>query len=100
MEIKFKKLFEFEGETHNGITLNIDSLTGSQVLEAERRYLMLRPENAGNPAKEFSKEYQMIVASIASGKPIEFFRALPFHELTKITVAVQNFLISGETDET
>lgn len=93
MKITLKKPIEFEGQKHNEINLDFDSLTGADILTAEQMYTRSNLSNAGNMAKEFSKEYQIHVAARAANLPVELFLKLGALDFSVITVAVQNFFL-------
>lgn len=95
--IEFKKPFQFEGETHKGIALNLDGLTGADIEQAEVTFTNLNPQMAAQtPLKEMNKGFLAIIAARAAKKPIEFIKALPAAEYSKVTTKVQVFLMSGE----
>jgi hypothetical protein len=88
--ITFKKPYQFEGQTYEGIDLsNIESLSTKNLLDADKLYT-----KQGNisPTAEMTLAYACIVASITTKKPIEFFINLPANEGMKVKTAVINFL--------
>ena len=90
--IDFKKTFVFEGEEFKGIDLDLDKLTGDDVTRAERECAALgRPTGA---FAEGNKTYLAVLAAYAANKPVDFMMKLPISEFTKVTVTVQNFLLS------
>lgn len=95
--VKFKKPFHFEGVDYDGVALNLQGLTGAAIEESEVTFVNLNPQIAAQtPLKEMSKGFLAIVASKAAKKPLEFFKALPAAEYSKVTTKVQVFLMSGE----
>ncbi|MDR1471570.1 MAG: phage tail assembly protein [Synergistaceae bacterium] len=96
MYIKFNAPFNFEGEEHDGVELNLDGLTGNDIEKAQTMILMERKTGSNIP--EFSKAYCAQVAALSAKKPVEFFRSLPVREYTKVTLEVQNFLLDGASE--
>lgn len=81
-KVKFSKPYTFEEETYTEIDLSgCDELTGNDAAKAEK-ILAARGENAMFP--EASSTYAYIVASLGTGKPVEFFTGLPLKEATKV----------------
>lgn len=88
--IKLKKPFQFEGEEHKEIDLNgLENLTGSQLLAAEKRY---NASGAVSIMPEMTTGYAFIIAGMASGKPVEFFEAMPAKYALTVKNVVLNFL--------
>lgn len=95
--IKFAKPIEFEGKKYEEISLDLDSITGNDLELAENQFIAQNPEIAAQTAlKELSKGYQSILAAKAAKVPVEFIKALPAREYSKVTMAVQVFLLKGE----
>ena len=92
--IKLLKAIQYDGETVTELHLDFDSLTGQDILNAEREL------NAGNksvaPVKEFDKGYLSIVAAKAAGVPTDMLSLLGAKDFTKVTVLTQNFLLNEE----
>lgn len=89
MEHKFSKPYEFEGDTFDKIDLNLDALTGDDMLAAERDF----GAGGGLAAMvETSKGYLAILAAKAAKVPVEFINGLPVKEFSQVTMAVQAFL--------
>lgn len=87
--ITFDKPFMHETETFKDIDLSgLDQLTTDNLITAERIYHKLGG-TAFNP--ETTLEYCVVVAHLASDKPIEFFTKLPGKEALKIKKMVYNF---------
>lgn len=95
---KLSKPVEFEGKTYDEIPLDLESLNGNDMLNVERQFLA----GEGNQAvmvKEFSKEYQALVAARAAKLPFEFFQSIGAYDFSRVTVRVQNFFIGSESAE-
>lgn len=95
---KLKKPMNFHGEEIKEIEFDLESLTGNDYIEAERRFGE-HYQNKVTPLLELNKEYQMIIASLAAKKPVELFKAMPIKDLSKITIKVQNFLLNADSEE-
>lgn len=95
--VKFKKPFEYEGKSYDGIALDLDSLTGLDVEEAEVQFIAKNPGIAAQtPLKEMSKGFQAILAAKAAGVIPEFLSALPAGDYAKVTTKVQVFLLKAD----
>lgn len=90
---KFSKPVEFDGEKVESINLDLDSLTGQDMMMIERQFLSLSRENQANLMKEFSKEYQILIAARAAKLPVEFFSSIGARDFSGITIHVQNFFL-------
>ena len=81
-KVKFSKPYTFEDETYEGIDLSgCEELTGNDAAKAEK-IMAARGENTMFP--EASSSYAFIIASLATGKPVEFFMGLPLKDSTKV----------------
>lgn len=87
--IKLSKPFEFEGKTYTEIELDLDGLTGRSLIDAEREAAAVM----GRPSVDIDKVYQACVAAMAAGMPYDALTALPAKDFTRITGAVQAFLL-------
>ncbi|WFR55355.1 phage tail assembly protein [Anaerocolumna sp. AGMB13025] len=87
--IKFKVPYTFECTDYKEIDLSgLDNLTTDDLLQAETLYLRTGGTSI-NP--ETTILYSMILAHIASDKPLEFFGKLPAKEAMKIKREVYSF---------
>lgn len=89
MEHKFSKPYSFDGDSFEKIDLDLDALTGDDMLTAEREFTAAGGFGA---MMETSKGYLAILAAKAAKVPAEFINGLPAKEFSKITLAVQTFL--------
>jgi len=92
--IKLYKPIDFEGERVTKIDLDLEGLTGYDLISVERE---ASPELKVNMAKELTKEYQVLVAARASKKPKELFLKLHAKDFTRVTLTVQNFFLASES---
>lgn len=89
MEIKLSKEIEFEGAKYDTINLDLDALTGRDLVSAETEaYAQL-----GRPSTDLDKVYQACVAARAAKVPPDMFFALPAKDFALIARTVQNFLL-------
>lgn len=88
---EFAKPFVFEGTEYPSIDLNLDGLTGQDLLDAERDFTQ-----SGGSAMVLAtnQTYLAYVAAKAISKPIDFILALPAKEFSKVVIQVQGFLLS------
>ncbi|MCF0247947.1 MAG: phage tail assembly protein [Synergistes sp.] len=89
MQIELSKEIEFEGKKYSALDLNLDSLTGKDVVNAESEAAAIM----GRPAVDLDKIYQACVAARAAGVSVELLQALPARDFCKVTMAVQGFLL-------
>ena len=88
--IKFRKPFIFEDETYKEIDLSgLEDLSAKDMIQAQRT---MERSGSINVLPEMSLEYACLISARASGKPVEFFNALPPKEALKIKNRVTNFL--------
>lgn len=91
-KIVFKNPYKFEGAEYKEVNLNgLDSLSTSDLIDADAQYSTMGQFSFMN---ELSLGYAIIVASKASGKPVEFFEKLPATEGLKVKNVVMSFLNS------
>lgn len=90
MKIEFKKPYSFEGKEYKDIDLsNAVNLSTKDLIEADRLF-----NSSGQMAlmNEMATGYTCIIASKATGLPIEFFENLPAREGLKVKNKVMGFL--------
>ena len=90
MDVKFEKPFVFEDQEYGSLTLDVENLTGKDLLDASRE---TRAFGDVTPLIELSKTYYAFIAAKAAKVPIELIWALPAREFSKVTVEAQNFLL-------
>ena len=80
--------FTFEGKEHTVIDLQgIDALTGNDLIKASD---ILQKSGHTPLIVEMDTEYLLICAHLATGLPLEFFKALPARAAIKVKNAVRN----------
>lgn len=88
--IPFRKPFAFEGKEYKEIRLDLDALSGRDVIDAEAE---ARAMGVRAIMLESSKAYQAILAAKAAGVAVDFINALPAKEFSRVTGEVQGFLL-------
>lgn len=92
--IKLAKVVTYDGEEIKELNLDFDSLTGQDLLNAEKEAVASNKNVA--PIKEFDKGYLAIVAAKAAGVATDVMPLLGAKDFTKVTVQTQNFLLNEE----
>ena len=89
--VKFSEPYSFEGKEYNEVDLSaIMTLTVDDLAMAQS---MLADMGRVTPVVELDYTYIMILASKASGLPLEFFRGLPGKYGAKIKNVVSNYFL-------
>lgn len=88
--VVFKKPFVFEGVRYEKVDLSgLEELSAQDMIAANK---IMERSGSVNAMPELSLEYACIISARATGKPVEFFKALPPKEAVKIKNRVTNFL--------
>lgn len=90
MQIALSTTYTFEGKEYAELTFDFDSLTGRDVINAEKE---ARALGDNSPLPEFSKTYQAVLAAKAAKVPVDMIMSLNGKDFTRVTVLVQNFLL-------
>lgn len=99
MKVNLLKPIEFDGQTYDSINLDLEGLTGQDMLLVERLFLSQNATNQASLLKELSKEYQAFVAVQAAKLPFEFIQKVSAKDFSRITTAVGNFFIAASAEE-
>ena len=86
----FKKPHTFEGVSYESVDLSgLEDLHAADMIAVNKTI-----ERGGtvNVLPEMSLEYACLISARATGKPVEFFNALPPKEALKVKNRVTNFL--------
>lgn len=83
---------QFEGRDYTELSLDFESLTGNDLLDCERAFL-LAAGTAGTGVLEFQKGYLIQVIARAAKVPVELIRLLSASDVTKLTIEAQGFLL-------
>ncbi len=91
LNVKLRKTFSFEGKEYTDVDLSgLENLTGRDMEEIEKT---LSRENLDTINAELTLHGTMLYAAHATGKPIEFFQALPAVDCRRIKNTVINFFM-------
>lgn len=92
--IKYRKPFNFEGETHTELDLTaLEDLRGRDLTAIEKAF---HKTGVSSFVPESTTTYAKIVATKVTGLPAEYFEDLPAGEIEKIKNAVVGFLYKDE----
>lgn len=84
-----KTPINFEGEEVTEILIDLEPLKAKDLKKAEA---IFRASGEQAPLMELSKTYNIIIAHLASGQPLEFFDELSARDYQQIHMKVANFL--------
>lgn len=94
MVIRLKKPINFEGKSHDKIDLSgLHEIKASDMMAVNRR---LSRNGNSETNQEFTLEYAINIAQIATGLPLEFFDQLPPFAALAIKGRVMSFLFMQE----
>jgi hypothetical protein len=82
--------YSFEGKEYTELTLDLEALTGKDMIEAEKETRILLRDNP--PLAETSKAYLAVLAAKAAKVPLDLIVGLPVKDFSSVTMTVQNFL--------
>lgn len=92
--IKYRKPFEFEGETFTELDLHgLEDLRGRDLTAIEKAF---NKTGVSSFVPESTTTYAKIVATKVTGLPAEYFEDLPVSEIEKIKNAVVGFFYKDE----
>lgn len=93
--IKLKKPYIFEDEEYTSIDLSgLDSLTMQDAIDAQKEVIGTGDDKIILYAPEASQAFIDAVAARATGKPVEFFNAMPIALSAKVRTAVQTAFVA------
>lgn len=91
MEIKLKKAIKINGEETKTVELNFDTITGNDLIEAERT---LRTLGDTSPSAYLSMKYHAIIVAKLLGIPYDDVLEMNATDFKNVTVAVAGFLLA------
>ena len=92
--LKLSKTYHFEGEEISTVDLSgLDNVSANQMIQAQK---MITRSGNTTALLETNIEYLLILASFASGRPIEFFKKLNAKDVVKVKNRVTGFFFSEE----
>ena len=92
--VMFKKPVLFEGLSYDSVDLSgLENLSAADMIAVNKTI-----ERGGtvNVLPEMSLEYACLISARATGRPVDFFKALPPKEALKIKNRVTSFLYSED----
>lgn len=90
LKIVFKKPITWEDETYKEIDLSgLEDLSARDMIQAQRA---MEKSGSMNVMPELSLEYACIMASKATGIPVEFFQNLPMKESGRLKNRITTFI--------
>ena len=94
--VKLSKEYNFEGETISEIDLSgMENLTAESMIKAEK---VLTSNGMVSVMPEMNIFYSLVIASEATGKPIEFFKKLKPVDASKVKNRVTAFFFGTESE--
>ena len=97
MKFKLKKPLSVRGESIKELDLNLDDLTGLDLIEVEK-YINETNDGRAILFPEYSKNYLIAVAARALKLPYDALKVLSARDFTRIAQAVQNFLTRSDLE--
>jgi len=95
MKITLKEaVINKKGEEVTELKLDLEKLTGNDLIQAEKEYRLLAPDGGVLAPEMYSKEYHALIAARATGVDVEVIKNLPAQKFAAISMAVQNFMLS------
>ena len=95
MIIKLTKEYTLGSKKYTEIELDFDSLSGFDVVEAEKAY---KKRNKGSGMKELEDGWYLTIAEKASGIKYGDFLKLNIKDYIKITTEIRNFLLVSDSE--
>ena len=88
--VDLSNVFTFEGKTYTSLDLDLENLTGKQMIEAAKE---AKGIGIVNPVQEFCPVFLACVAAKAAKVPVDLIESLPAKDFTVVKTTVQNFLL-------
>ncbi|MBR2208900.1 MAG: phage tail assembly protein [Synergistaceae bacterium] len=99
MKIELKKAVTLGGKSVKEINLELEKLTGSDLIDAEKEVMI----SDNTPlVMDFNRSFLITIAAKSAGMAVDALKSLNIRDFSKITGEVQRFLLgsgSSETDE-
>ncbi len=92
--VKFTRTYNFEGEEIKEVDMSgMEDLTANDMIQANKQM-----SSSGNISiiPEMDLQYALTIAASATGKPIEFYKALKPRDAIKIKNKVTSFFFGEE----
>lgn len=92
--VKFTRAYSFEGENITEVDLSgMDDLSANDMIKANK---ILNASGNATVLPEMALEYTLVIASFATKKPVEFFKALRPKDAIKIKNTVTSFFFGED----
>lgn len=98
MKIHLKKAIIFKGNEINTLDLDLDALTGDDLIAVETQVLQEKGTNALQTLS-MSRVYAIRVAAKALHMPVEILRQMGARDFSKVVNEVQTFLAASDSEE-
>ena len=99
MKINLKKAINFKGNEINTLDLDLNALTGDDLIAVETQVLQEKGTNALQTLS-MSRVYAIRVAAKALHMPVEILRQMGARDFSKVVNEVQTFLAASDSEET
>lgn len=95
--VKFEKPYKFEGKEYTEIDLSgIEKMTIADLVEIQRA---LMSEAASSYVMETTASFAQVMATKASGKPVELFKLMPRGKIKQVQTAILKYLNADQNNE-
>lgn len=95
--VKFEKPYKFEGKEYTEIDLSgIEKMTIADLVEIQRA---LMGEAASSYVMETTASFAQVMATKASGKPVELFKLMPRGKIKQVQTAILKYLNANQKKE-
>ena len=97
MKIKLKKPIRHQGQEVSEIDLDLDALTGDDLIAVEDQIF----KTGGNPLQntDLSRVYHITVAARALHMPVETLRGMCARDFARVVNEVRNFLLVSDSED-
>lgn len=94
LKITLSKAVKFEDKEYKEVDLSgLENLTAEALCRADNRMSRM---GIVAPVKEMNYEFCTIIAAEATELPVEFFKALPAKDFSRIARAISAFFLGAE----
>ena len=95
--VKFEKPYKFEGKEYTEIDLSgIEKMTVSDLIDIQKE---LMSEAASSFVMETTASFAQVMATKASGKPVELFKLMPRGKIKQVQTAILKYLNADQKKE-
>lgn len=95
--VKFEKPYKFEGKEYTEIDLSgIEKMTVSDLIDIQKE---LMSEAASSFVMETTASFAQVMATKASGKPVELFKLMPRGKIKQVQTTILKYLNADQKKE-